>query len=196
MLRKEPITKENLEFALKVFHSIFTWMEPNVNPYADALNGKVDAEYYLVYDDETLVGITGFYTLPEDPESAWLGWFGVVPEQRRNHYGSKIVQFHENDLKEQGFKYSRLYTEIYNNDATRRFYEKCGYTGEPYNNSREPELLNDLLMTYSKSLGDWPLVPWDSRYMGFYEAEKGFYTEEQLANAAEMIQKAKEKAHS
>ena len=49
------------------------------------------ANYYLVYDNKELVGITGIYVYKDYPDEAWLGWFGVMPEKRNKGYGRRIL---------------------------------------------------------------------------------------------------------
>ena len=199
MLKMVLITKENVNEALAVFHRIFSWIPKEADPYTGVLNGQMaetKARYYMVYDGENIVGITGFYIVPEDPESAFLGWFGVVPEMRRYHYGSKIIRLHEEELRRLGYKYSRLYTEAENNDATRGFYERNGYEAEAYDCPKEPARMKGVIVTYSKSLGDWPLIPWNSRYMNLAGEAKMMYTEEQLKNMDALMAAMKAAEHA
>ena len=192
------ITNDNLDLALKTYHKTFSWLPLESDPYTKVVNGEMKetrSRYYLVYDEETLVGLTGFYIVPEDKESAFLGWFGVVPEMRRNHYGSKILKMHEEELRRLGYKYSRLYTETDNNEATRNFYERNGYTAELYNCPEEPEMMANLLCVYSKSLGDWPLPAWNSRNMRIADEAKLMYTEEQLKDPERLISDAMNAKH-
>ena len=198
MLQLHPITLDNVFLALDAFHRIFTWLTPDTDPYTGILHGEMPelhARYYLVYDDETPVGITGAYQVPEDPESAFLGWFGVLPEMRRNHYGSKILRLHEEELVRLGYKYSRLYTEAVNNDATCAFYERNGYTREDYAPTAEP-FPKGIIRTYSRTLGDWPLTPWNSRNLHLVEEAKMMYTEEQLKDPQKMIEEMQKGQHT
>ena len=192
------ITKDNLALALETFHKVFSWIPAEADPYTDVVNGgkpEIKARYYLVYDGEALVGITGNYIVPEDEESAFLGWFGVTPEMRRNHYGSKILKSHEEELIKLGYKYSRLYTETENNDATKNFYERNGYVGELYNCPDEPAMMANYLTVYSKSLGDYPLTPWNNRNMKVAEESKDMYSEETLKNPEKILEQMKSAEH-
>ena len=73
-------------------------------------------KYYLVYDNDNVVGITGLYSNEEISEtnSIWLGWFGVLEDFRSNGYGKQIFLDTidmANDLKNKyPIKYFRLYT--------------------------------------------------------------------------------------
>ena len=192
------ITKENLALALESYHKIFSWLSAESDPYTAVVHGgmpEIQAKYYLIYDEENLVGITGSYIVPEDKESAFLGWFGVLPEMRRNHYGSKILALHEDELRRLGYKYSRLYTETENNEATRKFYERNGYSSELYNCPEEPAQLANILTVYSKSLGDDPVPAWNSRNMRIADEAKMMYTEEQLKDSEKIIAEMKSGKH-
>ena len=199
MLRQVQIDKDNLDEALKVFHGIFSWLPEGMDPYSNViLNGAMaeqDPAYFMVYDDDKLVGITGRYSPVCDKESAFLGWFGICPDMRRYHYGSQVLAFHEEKLKEDGYRYSRLYTETDNNDATRAFYEKNGYVGEAYECPEEHPLMKGMITVYSKSLGDWPLTPWDNKNMHLTEEAKGMYSEEDLKDPEKLLEKVKSAEH-
>ena len=198
MLKLHAIDLHNVSFALDTFHHIFSWLPQDLDPYTGTLKGELDvlpSQYYLVYDDEALVGITGEYQVPGDPESAFLGWFGVVPEMRRGHYGSKILRLHEEELRRKGYKYSRLYTEEVNNEATCAFYERNGYTAEPYFSPEEPQIPAGLIRVYSKTLGDWPLTPWGGRSLHLVEEARMMYTEDQLKDSARLISEMQNGEH-
>ena len=49
-----------------------------------------NVKYYIVYDNNEEVGITGLYNY--DSISAWLAWFGVLPDKRRKSYGKRILE--------------------------------------------------------------------------------------------------------
>lgn len=72
-------------------------------------NGK---PYWLIYDNNELIGISGLYDYFElgEPETAWLGWFGVLDKYRSCGYGKKILLETIKRAKEMGCKKLRLYS--------------------------------------------------------------------------------------
>lgn len=204
MLRLEIITEDKCETAKECYHKIFSWLPAESDPYTTFLNASdeekaqreaMKTENYLVYDDDRIVGLSGKYSYPFELETAWLGWFGVLPEMRRFHYGSKILKLHEEVIRSQGYKYSRIYTETFNNDATKAFYEKNGYAGELYNCPEDRLVPKDFVTIYSKALGEYPLELWNNKNMMLSELETGMVSEEQLQNIEELLKQFTNSKH-
>ena len=162
MLDLISVTKENLDQAVKIQNTIFPLYNAEVN-YTDAVTGKADNEYSLVYDNGTCVGITGLYTYDTDPDSAWLGWFGILEPYRRRGYGRELIRLFEETARERGFSHTRIYTDRYENDAAIAFYTSCGYTSEVYDNPDDPACYEYPVLIFSKSLTGAPVTPWNSR---------------------------------
>lgn len=104
-----PVTMENIVLA--------TETEMKFWPDACAFNNYLRAyqkgkPYWLVYENNKLVGMSGIYDYPElgEPETAWLGWFGVLPEYRGEGYGKSILLKMLSKAKEMGYKTLRLYS--------------------------------------------------------------------------------------
>ena len=164
MLSLYPITKDNLDFAVKLQNELFPM--PNCSArinYIDAINHNNYANYFLVYDNELCIGITGIYYESVDLESAWLGWFGVKEEFRRQHYGTKIIQLFEMMAINRGFTYARLYTDAIDNDAAISFYKANGYTCEEYNCPNDPACVSNKILIFSKSLTDAKVPLWNNK---------------------------------
>ena len=53
----------------------------NKDPY------RKEMDYYIVYNGDVPVGVTGIYSYHEYPETAWLGWFGILEKYRNNGFG-------------------------------------------------------------------------------------------------------------
>ena len=170
-LRYVLIDKSNLDEATRFQNEIFPHNDAYRNYYESVFKLR-DAEYYLAYLDKTLVGMVGIYHENVDPESAWLGWFGVKNEFRRHHLGSEILGFFEKLAKEKGFKYARLFTDEFNNDAAISFYKKCGYISEKYINSDDAQSLLTKVLIFSKSLTDEPCILWDNKSINLTEQYK------------------------
>lgn len=125
-----------------------------------------DVKFYLAYDNDEIIGITGLYRF--DPESAWLAFFGVLKEKRRNHYGEEILKESIKLAKQKKFKTLRLYTDITDNYEATKLYEKLGFTSEKY---LAEELSYDCYI-YSKSLCNEEVKPWNNKNLGLtYQTE-------------------------
>ena len=159
------ITEENLRYAVRIQNTIFPLYNAEAN-YTDGVTGKADNEYYLVYDGKECIGITGLYHYDIDPESAWLGWFGVLEQYRRRHYGTGIIRLYEDMARSCGYRDARIYTDRYDNDTAIAFYTSCGYTPEIYDNPDDPACYEYPVLIFSKALYDEDVPPWNSRSIG------------------------------
>lgn len=108
-LKFVPITMENIILA--------TETEMKFWPDSCAFNSYLRAyqkgkPYWLVYDNNKLVGMSGIYDYPElgEPDTAWLGWFGVLEEYRGSGYGKAILLETLNRAKDMVYKILRLYS--------------------------------------------------------------------------------------
>lgn len=161
-LQYVKIDKNNFELAVSFQNSIFPKNDAYRN-YYESVYGLRDATYYLVYKTEMLIGIVGLYFEDADPQSAWLGWFGVKKSERRKGYGSHIIAFFEETAKSKGYKYARLFTDKYNNDVAINFYKHCGYMCEDYKNEDDSQSLINKVIIFSKSLVDDKCPLWNNK---------------------------------
>ena len=164
MLVLQRITAYNLELAVSLQHEIFPI--PNCDArqnYIDSMSKEENLEYYLIYNNEICVGITGIYQCKSDPDSAWLGWFGIKKEYRQKHFGTGAMKLFEELAIERGYKYARVYTDAIDNDVAIAFYRANGYKSEEYNNEDDPACIDNKVLIFSKSLiqGEVPL--WNNR---------------------------------
>ena len=162
MITLERITQNNLEYAVRIQAELFPGESAKTN-YTESLSDGSGYEYYLIYKDGQCVGITGLYRYPEDPESAWLGWFGVKKSFRRQHLGSQALRMFEEMASARGFRFARLYTDAENNDSAIAFYKANGYTCEPYVNAQDPAAADHKTLIFSKALTSGPPVLWNNR---------------------------------
>ena len=125
--------------------------------------GDDNVKYYIVYDNNEEVGITGLYNY--DSISAWLAWFGVLPDKRRKSYGKRILEKTMKLAKQKGFKTMRLYTDAIENADAIKLYKKLGFVGEKYS---AEELMYDCYI-YSKSLYDDKVDLWNNKLLGLSE---------------------------
>ncbi len=158
----ERITGQNLPFAVSVQEELFPGESGRTN-FEESLEASSGYEYYLLYEGEACVGVIGLYRYPEDPESAWLGWFGIREGFRRRHLGSEALKRFEEMAADRGYRFARLYTDAVDNDRAIAFYQANGYISEPYRNMQDPACMEYPTVIFSKSLTGSPLVLWNSR---------------------------------
>ena len=102
--------------------------------------------------------------MPQEPVSAWLGWFGILEKYRRRGYGSLALEMFEAEARKRGYLFARLYTGRFHNDAAKAFYESNGYIEEYYDCKDDPGSKAEALSIYSKSLDKkTPIVPWNNK---------------------------------
>lgn len=166
MIKEILITKENLDLALKIEHEIFPFYDAKAN-YLDSINKIENNEYFLLYDDDTLIGISGAYYYDIDTTSLWLGWFGIRKEYRRLHYGSMALKLFEDKAFKKGYKFTRLYTDKYNNEEAINFYKHNGYVFEDYLCKDDSASYKYPILIGSKSLIGEDIIPWNNRNFNF-----------------------------
>ena len=156
----KQIDNTNIDTAVKIQNTIFPEYSARIN-YEESISKINNATYYLVIEEDSIIGITGIYST--DSENVWLGWFGVLEKYRRRGYGSKIINKFEEIAKEQGFKYVRLYTDKYDNDIAINFYKANGYIEEDYLCEDDPDSKKYPILIFSKSLYNKSLPLWNNK---------------------------------
>ena len=119
MLRLELITKDNIDIAIKIENKIFPLYNAKNNYYDSLENDRVN--FFLVYDNDIIVGISGVYSYKDDHDNAWLGFFGIKEEYRNKKYGKKTLLLSEEYAKKLNFKFMRLLTDKFDNDYAIEF---------------------------------------------------------------------------
>lgn len=141
----------------------------------DPTHDPHDIWHYYLWSDSTpdcpmgkFIGMSGIYTEASDPESAWLGWIGVLPEYRRERFATRMLNAFAEECRSLGFKYARIYTNE-NNIPARECYKFNGYTEEKYNGPTPDYVLTGgPIYLYSKSLyPETELVLWNDRHLDF-----------------------------
>ena len=103
-MKFEKITYDNLELACKIQNTIFPEEDARQN-FIEQINQdpyRKEQDYSIVYVDNEPIGVTGIYSYHEYPESAWLGWFGILNEYRNKGYGKKALEKTIELAKEKG----------------------------------------------------------------------------------------------
>ena len=140
-----------------------------------------NVKYYIVYDNGEEIGITGLYYY--DNVSAWLAWFGVLPNMRRKHYGKRILLQTMELARQKGFEIMRLYTDAIDNADAIKLYKKLGFVGEKYS---AEELTYDCYI-YSKSLCDKELDLWNNKVLGLaYQSQLDHISKEKAEEVLSM----------
>lgn len=122
---------ENLEECLKLKHKLFPESDSDED-YQKYLLNKVKSEYFLVYYNNELVSITGWYDFDGKNENAFMGWFGVRQDYRNQGIGSEVFDFTLKRVKQHKYNYFRLYTDKVVNQDSIKLYTKKGMFIEPY----------------------------------------------------------------
>lgn len=165
------ITRDNLELACKIQNTIFPLEDAREN-FIEQINNapyRKEMDYYIVYLDDTPVGVTGIYAYHEYPEDAWLGWFGILEEYRHNGFGGKVLDKTISLAKEKGYKNFRLYTDE-DAKSAHKLYESRGMRKELYDNKDDENKYYDgKIYIYSRSLTDKDVELWNNKILGLKE---------------------------
>ena len=177
MLKYVPMTRDNIYDMVKTQMEIFP-SECGYFQYDYALNcGKDYWKYWLVYNEEDIVAITGLYSDFDinETNSIWLGWFGVRPSYRKQNIGTEVLNFTINEAyklaKKYPIKYLRLYTSIDENATAQLLYKKIMDSNEKYEYPDDFNYNNTCLI-WTKSLFGDKIVPWNNRCLGLNEIEE------------------------
>ncbi len=164
-LKYEVLDLKNLDIAFKIQKE--EW--PNDPDYDDlydkAVNTKDDNCFFLVYDNNILVGITGVDVYDEYPDTIWLDWFTILPDYRRKGYGKKVLLDTIHYCKKLNrYDCFRIDTTYYENRPALFLYNKVMQLKENYTIEDTDTLKNNIII-YSYSLNG-KLYPWNNKYLG------------------------------
>lgn len=121
MLKYIKINYENIDYADDIQKNIF----PKSSAYKDYVNAnKKQANlqnYYVVYNNNTLIGITGYYY---ENENMYLKWFGVLKQFRNKGYGTDILNDTIKMSTKNNVKINQFIMVINNKDRSKLFFKK------------------------------------------------------------------------
>ncbi len=167
-LKYEIINLENLEIAYNIQKDIWSNSADYEDLYDKATNTKDDNCFFLVYNEDELIGITGVDVLREYPETIWLDWFAILPQHRKKGYGKKVlldtIQYCKNLNRYDVF---RVETTYYENRPALFLYDKVMQLKENYT-IEDTETAKNNTIIYSYSLNG-KLDLWNNRYLGLSE---------------------------
>lgn len=177
MLDLKLITSDNLEYAVNLENEIFPEYNAKEN-YLKSIDNSSQSQFFLIFDKEICVGITGIYSYKNDKDNAWLGFFGIKEAYRDKGYGKKALKLTEEYAKSLGYKFMRLFTDKENEGAI-KFYENHDYSFEDYDCIQE-ELKDEFnVVIGSKSLCKEEVPLWDNKFINITkQTYKQRYTEE------------------
>lgn len=170
----EPLSEDNLDLITKIQNEIFP-QESAAQNYIEALEKnpyRRELSNWLVFNGKKPIGVVGCYSYHEYPLTAWLGWFGVLKEERGKKFGSTIFHFWIDYAKRSGYTEARLYTDKVSNKDVLGFYKHEGMIEEEYLNTSESSEVTDTTLIFSLSLTDKSIEKWNDKFLELSEQLK------------------------
>lgn len=168
------ISKDTLLLATEIQMKIFSEEDCAYLHYLYSFINAEAKKYFIVYEDFELIGITGIYEdeFTQEIGTAWVGWYGVLPDYRGKGYGKQILLKTIESATKLGYKFIRLYTESTNISAC-KLYDKVMDFKEFYYKENIPDIL-----VYSKSLCKETCPKFNNKFLGLNlhikEQEEGY----------------------
>ena len=130
-MRFVKISKSNFNLALKIAYLCFKSKKERADIrfwYREMIKGKFKndlsrLEYFIIYTSGP-VGITGFYQRAGSRNEFWLGYFGIIPKERRKGIGSRAIKETMSYAKRKGCKTFRLWATSKKAEV---FYKSYGF---------------------------------------------------------------------
>lgn len=171
----EELSQKNLDTGIYIQNTIFPDEKADAD-LKDSISGNMSPRYFfqkywLIKDKNQYLGICGLYAYKEYPKDAWLGWFGIFEEHRREGHGSEAISYCAKQAKKLGFEHLRLYT-YKTNDVAQSFYTKFGMTSEIYNRQDDKHIDSGGTLIFSKNLNRKKVSPWANRNLYLLEHDK------------------------
>ena len=165
------IDYDNLNLACEIQNKIFPKEDARQN-FIEQINKdsyRKEMEYYIVYLENIPIGVTGIYSYNEYPESAWLGWFGILEEYRNKGYGGIVLDKTIELARQKGYSKFRTYTDEYAKSA-HKLYASRGLVKELYDNEEDKDeyFISDIYI-YSISLTKESIDLWNNKILGLKE---------------------------
>lgn len=169
------VNRCNYKTAIKIQADIFP-NEKSADDIMSSVTHKSDIfnllEYFLIKVDGTFVGICGLYSYKIHAGDAFLGWFGVLEQYRKNGYGTFALLKMMDYAKQKGFNNFRLYTDDVNSFEACKIYDKYFDIKEVYKLEETGFFKEGNIMVYSKSLTDKKVDNWNNRNLFLAQHEK------------------------
>ena len=154
-------TEKDIEIVESLFYKIFPDESGyDLHHFKNSITGRHTykrLEYYLAYEKDTPVGLTGIYANKDD--ECWLGWFGIFPLYRRKGYATQMLDLQMKLMKEYGYKVCRIYTNTISNELAVRLYSKAGF--------QENAKYNHVIIMAKALDGKTPVSKWQGKPLGY-----------------------------
>ena len=169
MIKHIKINASNLAYAIEVQNEIFPYEDAR-SKYTEMVNGNNDDNYFLIYNGDECIGVSGLHHYPADVEDGFLGWFGILPKFRRLGLGSDALRLLDETARDLGYRRMRV---LFNTDkgfqGARQFLKANGYTAESYQCPRDKASLSGNYAILSRSLYNEPIEPWNNKNLHITE---------------------------
>lgn len=119
---REVLTGLEGDFELEHYPYILTYCGIIQNPPKEA---NKYWKVWLATKGGLVTGICGLYSCYNVDDTAWIGWFGVLPEYRHKGFGCAMMHQMEQKAKEQGYHYIATY--MYRDDGPAQWYQNRGF---------------------------------------------------------------------
>lgn len=158
----------NFDIAFNIQKQIWP-NSPDYNTFVDkAKNYSESNVSYIVFYQNSPIGITGVYTEEIDKESIWLDWFGVLEAYRGNGFGKKIlldtIEYCKN-LNQ--FKFFRLDTTYFEGRPAIFLYDNVMTFKEEYT-IEDTDTIKHHWLIYTYSFNGIHKY-WNNQYLGLSE---------------------------
>lgn len=163
-----PVTLKNLDIAYKIQKEQWPY-DPDYNDlYDKAVNMTNDNIEFLVYNNNSLIGITGVDIYKKYKDSIWLDWFTILPNFRGKGFGKKVLLDTINYCKSLNtYKYFRIDTTSYEDKIAIILYDKIMDLKEDYTAEDTKEFKYQYLI-YTKGLNSKAKL-WNNKYLGLQD---------------------------
>lgn len=124
-----PLSKEDLSDSERFFKTVFLkdYNAAGISDIAESLkNDRLFWRCWVLKQSNKFVGLTGLYEYIRGIDIVWLGWFGIMPDERRKGYGEYLLAWTIEEAQRMEKKRLRLYTSTDHPEA-QFLYEKLGF---------------------------------------------------------------------
>ena len=173
MIKHVRINQDNLNYALQISKEIFGNTDCRQD-YVDFINGENSKSYFLIYDGDNCIGVSGINHFGQDYTNAWLSWFGILPKLRRTELGSNALRLIDETARDLGFRCMRCIVsddKIY--EGSQSFFKCNGYQREDYRTQKDPQSMRKNYYIFSKNLYPEPIDPWNNRTLNVGQMLRG-----------------------
>ncbi len=135
----------------------------SIDRYLEDCDGRATAPdrsaFWVLAASDGLAGFVGIYELPELPDEAWLGWYGVSAAHRHKGWGRRLLRFAIGAARARGFHTLRLWTtDEPDCAASARLFDREGFDCVEVGASPR----GDRLLVRTLGLTGAPPIPWEA----------------------------------